>query len=114
MIFKKTITIMVAVAIVVVINIYFTKMLNKYTDEIYNNLEKMNLNEVEYTWKEAKNKFKIFVEHDDLEEIENEIGLIKINLEKDEVDKVKENIKNIKDKFDYIKENNELSLTNIF
>lgn len=114
MIFKKTITIMIAVAIVVVINIYFTKMLNKYTDEIYNNLEKMNLNEVEYTWKEAKNKFKIFVEHDDLEEIEKEIGLIKINLEKDELDKVKENIKNIKDKFDYIKENNELSLTNIF
>ena len=51
MIFKKTITIMIAVAIVVVINIYFTKMLNKYTDEIYINLEKMNLNEVEYTWK---------------------------------------------------------------
>lgn len=65
-------------------------------------------------WKEESDKLALFVEHNELEKISNDIVIIESNLESDETDKILENIDELQFMLEHIQEKNKLKLKNIF
>lgn len=86
--------------------------------------EKMNENkepeaqegfyQIEQNWKEKSDKLALFVEHNELEKVSNNIVLIQSNFETNETDKVLENIAELKFMLEHIEEKNQLKLKNVF
>lgn len=65
-------------------------------------------------WKEKTEKLALFVEHNELEKVSNDIALIEINFETDETEDILENIAELKFMLEHIEEKNQLKLKNIF
>lgn len=65
-------------------------------------------------WKEESEQLALFVEHNELEKVSNDIVIIKSNFETDETDKVLENIAELKFMLEHIEEKNQLKWKNIF
>lgn len=70
--------------------------------------------DLEQKWKEKSEKLALFVEHNELEKVSNDIVLIESNFETDETDKVLENIAELKFMLEHIEEKNQFKLKNIF
>lgn len=127
MIFKKTITIIISLTFVILLNRYFTQTLDNYVEKINIQLTEMensikndkpidqkNIEKLENTWNEAKKKLALFVDHEELEKAEIEMLLIKINTERKDFDGAAEKIFNAKYMFTHMKEKNKVSIINIF
>jgi len=127
MIFKKTITIIISLTFVILLNRYFTQTLDNYVEKINIQLTEMensikndkpidqkNIEKLENTWNEAKKKLALFVDHEELEKAEIEMLLIKINTERKDFDSAAEKIFNAKYMFTHMKEKNKVSIINIF
>lgn len=65
-------------------------------------------------WKEKTEKLALFVEHNELEKVTNDIALIEINFETDETEDILENIADLKFMLEHIEEKNQLKWKNIF
>lgn len=65
-------------------------------------------------WKDKTEKLALFVEHNELEKVSNDIALIEINFETDETEDILENIAELKFMLEHIEEKNQLKLKNIF
>lgn len=65
-------------------------------------------------WKEKSNKLALFVEHNELEKVSNNIVLIQSNFETNETEEVMENIAELKFMLEHIEEKNQLKLKNVF
>lgn len=70
--------------------------------------------ELEEKWKDKSEQLALFVEHNELEKVSNDIVIIQSNFETNETDKVLENIAELKFMLDHIEEKNQLKLKNIF
>ncbi len=70
--------------------------------------------ELEKNWKDKSDQLALFVEHNELEKVSNDIVIIQSSFETDETDKVLENIADLKFMLDHIEEKNQLKLKNIF
>lgn len=71
-------------------------------------------NRLEKEWKEESDKLAIFVEHNELEKVSNNIEIIESNFKTNETEKVLENIAELKFMLKHIEEKNQLKLKNIF
>lgn len=69
---------------------------------------------LEEKWKEKSEQLALFVEHNELEKVSNDIVIIQSNFETDETDKVLENIAELKFMLEHIEEKNQLKWKNIF
>ncbi len=69
---------------------------------------------LEEKWKEKSEQLALFVEHNELEKVSNDIVIIQSNFETDETDKVLENIAELKFLLEHIEEKNQLKWKNIF
>ena len=56
----------------------------------------------------------LFVEHNELEKVSNDIVIIESNFETNETEKILENIAELKFMLEHIEEKNQLKLKNIF
>ncbi len=65
-------------------------------------------------WKEKTERLALFVEHNELEKVTNDIALIEINFETDETEDILENIADLKFMLEHIEEKNQLKWKNIF
>ena len=65
-------------------------------------------------WKEKSESLALFVEHNELEKVSNDIVQIQANFDTEEKDKVIENIAELKFMLEHIEEKNQLKLKNIF
>lgn len=70
--------------------------------------------ELEGKWKQKTEELALFVEHNELEKVSNDIVIIETNFETNEKDKVMENIAELKFVLEHIEEKNQLKLKNIF
>lgn len=70
--------------------------------------------DLEGKWKEKTEKLALFVEHNELEKVSNDIALIEINFETNETEDILENIADLKFMLEHIEEKNQLKLKNIF
>ena len=70
--------------------------------------------ELEEKWKQKSEQLALFVEHNELEKVSNDIVMIRSNFETNETDKVLENIAELKFMLEHIEEKNQLKLKNIF
>jgi len=66
------------------------------------------------SWKKDTDKLALFVEHNELEKVSSDIVVIESNFETDEIDKVLENIAELKFLLEHIEEKNQLKLKNVF
>jgi len=69
---------------------------------------------LEERWKKDTDKLALFVEHNELEKVSSDIVVIESNFETDEIDKVLENIAELKFLLEHIEEKNQLKLKNVF
>lgn len=126
MIFKKTITIVIALTFIILLNNYFMKTLDNYMKKIDNILEKIEkdfeeknkniktIEELEKVWNEAEKKLAFFIDHEELEKTEIEIYLAKKSMEQENFENAIENISKAKYMLNHMKEKNTLSIINIF
>lgn len=70
--------------------------------------------DLEGRWKEESEQLALFVEHNELEKVSNDIVIIRSNFETNETDKVFENIAELKFMLEHIEEKNQIKLKNIF
>ena len=70
--------------------------------------------DLEERWKEESEQLALFVEHNELEKVSNDIVIIESNFETNETEKVLENIAELKFILEHIEEKNELKWKNIF
>ncbi len=70
--------------------------------------------DLEERWKEESEQLALFVEHNELEKVSNDIVIIESNFETNETEKVLENIAELKFMLEHIEEKNELKWKNIF
>ena len=70
--------------------------------------------ELQNKWKAQSESLALFVEHNELEKVSNDIVIIGANFETNETDKVAENIAELKFMLEHIEEKNQLKLKNIF
>lgn len=68
----------------------------------------------EEKWKEKVQNLSLFVEHNELEKVSNDIVIIESNFETNETEKALENIAELKFMLEHIEEKNKLKLKNIF
>lgn len=69
---------------------------------------------IEKEWKGKSEKLALFVEHNELEKVSNNMVVIESNFETNETDKVLENIAELKFMLEHIEEKNQLKLKNVF
>ena len=86
---------------------------NKVNEDKKEEAEK-EFDEFQEQWKEKNEKLALFVEHNELEKISNDIVIIKSNLKSDDIDEVMEDIAELKFMLEHIEEKNQLKLKNIF
>lgn len=65
-------------------------------------------------WEEECEKLSLFVEHNELEKVGNDIVIIESNFSQNESDELFENIADLKYMLSHIEEKNQLKLKNIF
>ena len=69
---------------------------------------------IKQSWKEKYQKLAFYIEHDELEKIENDIYAITADIETEEYEQAIENIEKCKFLLYHIKDKEELNLKNIF
>lgn len=70
--------------------------------------------ELKNKWKGTSEQLALFVEHNELEKVSNDVVIIESNFESDETEKTLENITELKFMLEHIQEKNKLKLKNIF
>lgn len=70
--------------------------------------------ELKEKWEEEAEKLSLFVEHNELEKVGNDIVIIESNFSQNESDELFENIADLKYMLSHIEEKNQLKLKNIF
>lgn len=70
--------------------------------------------ELKNKWKGTSEQLALFVEHNELEKVSNDVVIIESNFESDETEKALENITELKFMLEHIQEKNKLKLKNIF
>ncbi len=70
--------------------------------------------ELKDKWKQKAESLALFVEHNELEKVSNDIVIIESNFETNETEKILENIAELKFMLEHIEEKNQLKLKNIF
>ncbi len=122
--------IVISAILIIVFGIeYFTKNKLDYSiklirDNIYDVEKSINekniknakkkIIEIKNNWKKEYETLALFVEHNELEKISNDIVTIEANFESEEEDMLMENIAELKFMLSHIQEKNKLNLKNIF
>lgn len=122
--------IVISAILIIVFGIeYFTKNKLDYSiklirDDIYDVEKSINekniknakkkIIEIKNNWKKEYETLALFVEHNELEKISNDIVTIEANFESEEEDMLMENIAELKFMLSHIQEKNKLNLKNIF
>ena len=75
---------------------------------------KQEFYELKDKWKQKAESLALFVEHNELEKVSNDIVIIESNFETNETEKILENIAELKFMLEHIEEKNQLKLKNIF
>lgn len=70
--------------------------------------------ELKEKWEEESEKLSLYVEHNELEKVGNDIVIIESNFTQNEADELFENIADLKYMLSHIEEKNQLKLKNIF
>lgn len=70
--------------------------------------------ELKNKWKGTSEQLALFVEHNELEKVSNDVVIIESNFKSDETEKALENIAELKFMLEHIQEKNKLKLKNIF
>ncbi len=78
-------------------------------DELQENVKKLA-----ETWKREESKLSCYMEHDELEEISKLINSLEFSSKNDDIEKVDENIDEIKFKMEHIKNKQKIKIKNIF
>jgi len=122
--------IVISAILIIVFGIeYFTKNKLDYSiklirDNIYDVEKSINekniknakkkIIEIKNNWKKEYETLALFVEHNELEKISNDIVTIEANFKSEEEDMLMENIAELKFMLSHIQEKNKLNLKNIF
>lgn len=75
---------------------------------------KSTINKLSESWKNEESKLSCYMEHDELEEISKLINSLVFSSQNDDMDKVYENINEIKFKLDHIKNKQKVKIKNVF
>lgn len=126
-IFKQIIIITLIVVCVIVLEIITNKItanaigdISKKMEELEKNIDenhkKLNqeVDNLEKEWKEKEEKLSYYLEHDEIEKVSLNIGLLKKEIEIEEYDYAKETIAEVKYLLNHIKDKPKLKINNIF
>ena len=115
------------ILIILFLVLYGNSITDKYTryatDVMINSLEGLHINnesseekikEINEKWDEIKNKMAYYIEHDELEKVENNLKAIESAIEMEEEDEGEIYINQCKFVLKHIKEKYEFNLQNIF
>ena len=120
---REIITIIIIVFLVFVGNNITDKYTRFATDTMINLLEELKIdnesgkdkfNEINEKWDEIKNKMAYYIEHDELEKVENNLKAIESAIEMDQEDEGQIYLNQCKFVLKHIKEKYEFNLQNIF
>lgn len=125
---KETITIIVILVIVFLSEYITSKKLgdsvNWMRDGITSIENKINegketeaqeeFSDLQSRWKEECERLSLFVEHNELEKVSNDIVVIESNFQTNETERTLENIAELKFMLEHIEEKSQLKLKNIF
>lgn len=122
---KETIIILIILGIVIMLEILTSKTLEKSLswlekdmEYIENNIDKNEINEkvqeIKDKWKKDNEKLALFVEHNELEKISNNIIKIESNIKNRDKLETLEKVAEVKFMIEHISDKNKLKLRNIF
>lgn len=124
---KEIIVIVIIFSLITVLDIFTKRNTESVMENMINELnelheqisreEKYNINliyDIEKSWKEKMKVMSLYLEHNELEKVNNSLAKLKSNVESKEKYMAVENIEEIKFLIEHIKNKNLLNIENIF
>lgn len=124
---KEIIVIIIIFSLITILDVFTRRNTESVMENIVNELNKLHeqiireekyntnlINDIENNWKEKMKVMSLYLEHNELEKVNNSLAKLKANVESNEKYMAVENIEEIKFLIEHIKNKNLLNIENIF